>query len=564
METDRNLLFGVIALQADLIDTRQFVNACALWTTRKQVSLADLLVEQGWILAVDKAHVEYLLERKLQRHGGDPRVSLASVDGEIKRSLAALGDADIHRSLASLQQPNDSGPEATVDFVPAAKERYSLVRLHASGGIGRVWLARDSYLGREVALKELRPERTGDPRLLARFLNEAEITGQLEHPGVVPVYELARRPEDGQPFYTMRFVKGWTLSDAIRDYHAKAAADNDDSLELVGLLNAYVAVCNTIAYAHSRGVLHRDVKGQNIVLGDFGEVVVLDWGLAKRTCVEGDERSSGAGVTSQSGESNVTMDGQLLGTPSYMAPEQAAGRLSEIGPHTDIYGLGAMLYELLTGRPPFGGADTRELIRMVIETEPPAPREIAPKVPVALETVCLRAMSKNPAHRYSSASEIGQEVQRWQEAQRRQAEEALRQSEALYHSLVETVPLCVWRKDREGRFTFGNARFCKLFGLPLTEILGKTDFDFFSRELAEDYQANDTVVLTTGKAFQTAEVTANAEGEELHIQVIKAPVFDMHGKVVGTQGIFWDVTEHRHLEEALSQATDELEKLRRR
>src|SRR5439155_12428418 len=139
---------------------------------------------------------------------------------------------------------------------------YSLTSLHATGGIGRIWLARDAELGRNVALKELRPERADNTALWSRFLKEARITGQLEHPGIVPVYELARRPDNQQPFYTMRFVRGRTLREATAAFHAKRSEGEYDSFELLTLLNAFVAVCNTIAYSHSRGVLHRDLKGQ--------------------------------------------------------------------------------------------------------------------------------------------------------------------------------------------------------------------------------------------------------------------------------------------------------------
>src|SRR5262249_26256895 len=149
--------------------------------------------------------------------------------------------------------------------------RYTLTRLHATGGIGRVWLARDTALGRDLALKELRPERAGSPALRARFLEEAQITGQLEHPGIAPGHALAGAAQ-GQPFYTMRCVRGRTLTEAARAYHEKGAAGQADPLELPALLNAFVAVCNAAAYAHARGVVHRDLKGQNIVLGDFGEV----------------------------------------------------------------------------------------------------------------------------------------------------------------------------------------------------------------------------------------------------------------------------------------------------
>ncbi len=159
------------------------------------------------------------------------------------------------------------------------RERYTLTHLHAKGGMGRVWLARDGALGRQIALKELRPDQADNSIVCSRFLYEAKITAQLEHPGIVPVYELG---EGDAPYYTMRFVRGRTLSEAIRAYHKKRAAGEADSVGRVELLSAFVSVCHAVAYAHSRGIIHRDLKGQNVVLGDFGEVMVLDWGLAKR------------------------------------------------------------------------------------------------------------------------------------------------------------------------------------------------------------------------------------------------------------------------------------------
>ncbi len=145
--------------------------------------------------------------------------------------------------------------------------------------MGRVWLARDTSLGRQIALKELRPDQADNPVVCSRFLHEARITAQLEDPGIVPVYEVG---EGEAPYYTMRFVQGRTLSKAIWSYHKQRAAGPANPIELVKLLNAFVSVCHAVAYAHSRGIIHRDLKGQNVVLGDFGEVMVLDWGLAKR------------------------------------------------------------------------------------------------------------------------------------------------------------------------------------------------------------------------------------------------------------------------------------------
>jgi PAS domain S-box-containing protein len=562
MTTDRNLLFGVLALQADLIDAGQFVEACTLWTTRKHTPLADLLVERGWLVPADRVHLDYLLERKLAKHGGDARASLAAVADDVKRSLAALGDDDIQQSLAGLPGPCDLHLKTTVAHVPSSGLRYQLTRLHATGGIGRVWLARDSGLGRDVALKELRPDRANNAELARRFLQEARVTGQLEHPGIVPVYELGAHP-DGEPFYTMRFVKGRTLSTAARTYHVRRSAGQAESFELLALLNAFVTVCNTIAYAHSRGVIHRDLKGQNVLLGDFGEVVVLDWGLAKLLGRREDEAPPSVDVLADAGSesSDHTVPGQALGTPAYMAPEQAAGRLDRIDRRTDVYGLGAILYEILTGQPPFGGAETAEVLRKVREEEPVPPRQHWPEAPPALESLCLRALAKRPEDRPAAAGEVAQEVQGWQEYERRKAEEALRESEALYHSLVESLPCSVFRKDLEGRFTFANHRFCELVGRPLDQLLGKNDFDVNPRDLAEKYQRDDQKVLATGGVLEDVEEhISRIEGKSnLYLHVLKTAVRDADGHITGVQGISWDVTARKLAEEELRKSRERFE-----
>lgn len=414
METDRNLLFGVLALQLDLIDSDQFSAACRAWTLRKNVPLSQILIEQGWLLPADRADVDRLLERKLKRFDGQVPSSLASVaNDEVRRALSLFNDSEIQSSLAKLPEPNGHVLVSTLVPDDESRERYTLTRLHAKGGIGQVWLARDADLGREVALKELRPERAENPSAWARFLDEARITGQLEHPGIVPVYELARRPADQQPFYTMRFVKGRTLGEAISAFHLKAKEGQINPLDRLQLLNAFVGACNAVAYAHSRGVVHRDLKGQNIVLGDYGEAVVLDWGLAKRLGAS-DLTSDLPPVQVQSGsDRDPTIEGQALGTPAYMPPEQAAGRADLIDERSDVYGLGAILYEILTGRPPFTGSSTDEVLRKVREEEPALPRSLCPSAPPALEAVCLKAMAKPRENRYQSASQLAREVQRW-------------------------------------------------------------------------------------------------------------------------------------------------------
>jgi serine/threonine protein kinase/tetratricopeptide (TPR) repeat protein len=437
MNTDRNLLFGVLALQADLIDPARFAEACSAWAARKNTPLADLLVERGWLSAADRADIERILARKLARHDGDARASLAEVTtAEVRESLAEIHDPDIHLSLSGAKTPSLESDEYTTAYVPESFGRYTLTRLHALGGIGRVWLARDDILDRDVALKDLRPEQSVLPHLQARFLKEARITGRLEHPGIVPIYEVGRRADGQAPFYTMRFVRGRTLSAAVAAYHRRRAQGGAVALELRELLASFVAVCNTVAYAHSRGVLHRDLKPSNVVLGDYGEVIVLDWGLAKELAPNdttpcpsenvGPVGRSGPEATPASqylpssdqrpapgGESDETRQGQVLGTPAYMAPEQAEGRLDLLSCATDVYGLGAILYVILTGRPPFICEDKSTLLRQVIHEDPARPRTVTDDVPAALESVCLKALSKYSADRYASARELAAEVQRW-------------------------------------------------------------------------------------------------------------------------------------------------------
>jgi WD40 repeat protein/serine/threonine protein kinase len=297
-------------------------------------------------------------------------------------------------------------------------EGYELKRMHATGGIGQVWLAHDADLDREVALKELRPERAANPAMVARFLREAQITGQLQHPGIVPIYQLVPEPENAGPgkqpelpFYTMRFLHGRTLSEAARDYHARRSARSADPLELSTLLGAFVSACQTVAYAHSRGIIHRDLKGENIELGEFGEVIVLDWGFAKvlNDPEEGLETLPEIAATT----AIHTQAGQVLGTPAYMAPEQASGHSERIDERTDVYGLGAILYEIITGRPPFDGLDTQDVLRRVREESPLRPELVCPSAPPPLAAICMRALARNPADRYQGAAEIGREVQRW-------------------------------------------------------------------------------------------------------------------------------------------------------
>jgi serine/threonine-protein kinase len=305
--------------------------------------------------------------------------------------------------------------------LPAGAARYLLLRPHAKGGLGEVYVAEDAELHREVALKRMQARSAQDPASRRRFLLEAEITGRLEHPGIVPVYGLVQ-DDNGQPSYAMRFIQGETLQQAIRRFHEAeqpGRSPDERRLALRQLLGRLIAVCNTVAYAHSRGVLHRDLKPANIMLGKYGETLVVDWGLAKpfgRTEAEQAMGEDSLGLTSRpdSAEAGAgTRTGAAVGTPAYMSPEQAAGRWNEVGPATDIYGLGATLYEILLNRPPVEGPSADEMLSKARRGEFLPPRQVQRGVPAGLEAVCVKAMSLKPTDRYATATELAADVDRW-------------------------------------------------------------------------------------------------------------------------------------------------------
>ncbi len=247
------------------------------------------------------------------------------------------------------------------------------------------------------------------------FLLEAEITGGLEHPGIVPVYGLGTYG-DGRPYYAMRFIRGDSLKEAIDRYHAGAGKQSSGSrmLELRQLLRRFTDVCNAVEYAHSRGVLHRDLKPGNIIVGKHGETLVVDWGLAKALgrAEPGSDSGERTLVPSSASGTAETLQGSALGTPAYMSPEQAEGDLENLGARSDVYSLGATLYYLLTGKPPFEG-DLGEVIRAVQRGEFRPPRQLHPTIDPALESICLKAMSRKPVDRYASPKALSEDVERW-------------------------------------------------------------------------------------------------------------------------------------------------------
>jgi serine/threonine-protein kinase len=283
------------------------------------------------------------------------------------------------------------GRSTDPDLAPAAPPApvvgdYELLKELAQGGMGVVYRARQRSLNRPVALKMILQGRLSTPAALTRFQDEARATAELDHPNIVPIYEVGEH--DGRPFFSMKLIDGGTLSDALR------SAPRPDARKFVAVL---AKVCRAIHYAHQRGILHRDLKPSNVLIDERGEPFVADFGLVKRL---------GADET-------MTATGALLGTPAYMAPEQAEGPSTAVTTLADVYALGAILYEILTGRPPFRGETPLDTLRLVRETQVEPPARLNPDADANLVAVCLKCLEKDPTRRYASAGDLADDLERW-------------------------------------------------------------------------------------------------------------------------------------------------------
>lgn len=424
---DRNLIFGILARQREIISREALRGALAVWIAAKQRPLSEILRQQGALSVSQSDSLKALADTHISKHNHVPQQAFGSLNagilGALREDLISLGAVELAASVAAFAAQAEPDPNATQAFLegaPRPETRYHVLRSLGQGGMGKVWVALDNELHREVAFKHLLPKYAEDPDFQERLKLEAEITGNLEHPGIVPVYSLGSYG-DGQPFYAMRLIPGDSLKEAIDLFHEKDETAGrkpaERNLELRSLLGRFMDACHAIQYAHSRKVLHRDLKPANIVLGNYGDTLVVDWGLAKAMSTKNSQPAhSELPVDPIAGRELVgtEMGAQGAGTPEYMSPEQMSGRLDLLDERSDVYSLGATLYHLLTGRPPFAGENRDEVRRKVERGEFKAPHIVSKSVPRPLSEICLKAMARHPKDRYSSALQLVSDIEHWQ------------------------------------------------------------------------------------------------------------------------------------------------------
>jgi serine/threonine protein kinase len=452
-----------------------------------------------------------------------PDVTQADVQaGPIDGSDSSLAKVGVDGGVSLEQTVALSNQQQSVPELLARRTqntgRYIIEREIARGGMGAVLRAVDCDIRREVAVKYLLDQ--SDPKKKLRFIEEAQITGQLEHPNIVPIHELG---VDGvkRLFFSMKMVKGRSLAQVLEDLRQHQKHGKEWSL--ARLMHVLVNVCNALAYAHSCRVIHRDLKPANIMIGDFGEVYVMDWGLA-RVLKDGQTQASaplatmvaagGAAApsaipldgmvppkrsskvdTSRLADADLTQEGAVLGTPVYMPPEQASGHIQAIDHRSDIYALGAILYEVLTLQPPVDkSGGYLEILMRVVQGEivPPEIRAPARTIPRELSAIAMKALAKNPQDRYASVCDLRQDIDRFQEGRSVSAKE-------------DTYREAVWRLVRRNKLA---SAFTAVLAVVL---VWSSVLNFVARRDAE--KANAETQQRTSRAVpalvQSARLLAN-------------------------------------------------------
>jgi len=441
--------------------------------------------------------------------GGQTGVYPQSADDEPddahSNDLTQTLDPDIAASIGA--------PLVPPPPLPTVVGRFRIDGEIARGGMGIVLRGWDPLMGREVAIKMLHQTHLGNPSLVRRFFEEARITGRLQHPGVVPILELGQC-DDGQPFFAMRLVTGQTFNQTL-------AARTNVSADLPRLLKIFEQICHAVAYAHANGVIHRDLKPANVMTGEYGVVMVMDWGLAK-ILGESDPAAGAAGepvddqnltpVPMFSAESG-TQAGTVFGTPSYLPPEQAKGEVGAVDQRSDVFGLGGILCEILTGRPPYTGADVKAVYRKALKAKLADAFKRLDACPAERPLVALakRCLSADRAGRPADAGEVAKAVTAYLETDQRRAERDL-----VRFFDVSLDLFCIAGVD--GYFKRVNANFPRVLGYTQEELESRPFIEFVN---PDDVAATVAVVgkLAAGEpVVQFRNRYRHARGHQLWLE----------------------------------------------
>ncbi len=437
MNDDVELFLALLALQNGLITENDLLTAFRTWLNDRSGALTQLLVNQNAINGEELRILRALGELHLEKHENDPVKSIAqlsSVSSVCEHlAISAKDDASLFRTLSLVTLPEKFEAKNAITPVSisapdkhsasrhsTSADRFRIIRKHAQGGLGIVFVAEDEDIRREVALKQIRPDFGTHSAIESKFNQEAQITGQLEHPGIVPVYALGT-DSNGRPYYAMRFIKGEDLHSRIKSFHDSLVSKEIryDGPELRGLMRRFIDICNAISYAHDRGILHRDLKPGNVMLGKYGETLVVDWGLAKPytdsevASTEAERTNSDLPIARSDGI-DATRFGTFVGTPAFAPPEQLMGKLTELGPASDVYSLGAILYQVLTGRTPCADANSfGQLVEMASLMHFKSPSEVQPGVSNRLDAICMKSLNASWTKRYQTAAILASEIENW-------------------------------------------------------------------------------------------------------------------------------------------------------
>jgi serine/threonine protein kinase len=416
--SDKNLLFALIAYQNGYITMEQFFEAATVWNKEPLRELGEILVEKKFLEEVERFNIQGIVEDRLRRQGGiDNTLSFVLENGSVPEGQPLPEDwkgkidaiTKVIRDKNPPSPPSFSTPEANPGI-----HRYIIRKTLGHGGQGYVWEAIDTELNRRVAIKNIVPDLSSDPLHQELLIDEARKTGKLGHPGVPPVFDIGK-DDEGKPFFTMQLISGEKLSERYKTLKHESISQSDFVNQIRPVLRHLIAACNTVEFAFdNEAVIHRDLKPDNIMVNRHGETVVMDWGMGKIITDPSQLPDQASSVllipmSPGSGSQERTSVGTIKGTVTYMSPEQARAENDRLDHRTDVYGLGAILYWILTGQAPH----TKKALPDIQKNRFPAPSQVRPtlSIPRELEAICLKAMASQPEDRYQKGGDMAADLE---------------------------------------------------------------------------------------------------------------------------------------------------------